>query len=206
MSPARTGSSAPAATEVASPRPAGVVRQPKRPAAPAREEVVELYRLLYTAEGPLGLEEILDALPGAYRSHGYREYRLHLTEQGVPVKEDKWTDREKETAWRWWVSQLIEASVTAKHVTVGARDGSPVRKRRPEELTYTANRAKPPTVIQQVTEDKVVHWTPTIGDTGKRHAAGMAFLQQIRPLLDAPKFDAAHARQLLELAEKAIRT
>ena len=44
-----------------------------------------------------------------------------------------------------------------------------------------------------------------IGDTGKRHAAGTAFLQQVRPVLEVPKLDDAAARNLLELAEKALR-
>lgn len=40
------------------------------------------------------------------------------------------------------------------------------------------------------------HRTPTIGDTGQRHAARMSILQQVRPVLDAPKLDPTAARKL----------
>jgi hypothetical protein len=100
---------------------------------------------------------------------------------------------------------LITTSRAQKRIIGTARDGSRPTGKRRDQLVYTANRNKPPLVVQRVTEDRLVHWTPTIGDTGKRHAAGMSFLQQVRPALDAPKLDATVARKLLELAEKAIR-
>lgn len=190
--------------EVVELHPAERVTKPR--GAPASAEVVELYRLLYLADRPLSFDEIADQLTSAYRSHAYRHYRDELIAEGVPIKDDKWTDREKQTAWLWWVGELVELSRKTKHINVTAQSGGRSTGKRRDQLVYTSNRDKPPTVMVQVTEERLVQWTPSIGDTGKRHAAGMSFLQQVRSVLDAPELDATTARELLELAEKAIRT
>lgn len=193
-----------AGADVVELRPAGQTSKPR--GGPASDEVVELYKLLYLADRSLSFDEIADQLPSAYRSHAYRQYRDAQIAQGVPIKDDKWSDREKQTAWHWWVGELVRTSTETKRVSISARDGSRLRGKRRDQLAYTANRDKPPSVMERVTEDRLVRWTPTIGDTGKRHAAGMSFLQQVRPVLDEPKLDLVKARELLELAEKAIRT
>ena len=137
-------------------RPGGPPASPR--GGSASEEVVELYQLLYTADGHWGSRRSPTSCR-AFRSHAYRQYRDAQTAHGVPIKDDKWSDREKRTAWLWWVGELITTTRPETDHRYGPgreqADGQA-----PDQLVSTANRNKPPLVVQRVTEDRLVHWTP----------------------------------------------
>lgn len=181
--------------------------KPQRRSA-AQPEVVDLYRLLYQPKQPLTVADIAENMPPAYKTHANLEFRKDGESRGYPIKSD-WTAEERHTAWFWWIRELITRNWKTKMVIATDSSGAVVNYtaksgKRLDELAFRANTDTPPVVADVALTEVLVTWTPEIGETGKRHAAGMAFLNQVGALLAKPKLP-DDIKQALELAESAIR-
>lgn len=169
------------------------------------DSTVTLYRLLYEAGRPLTGAEIMDRFSPTARATAYQAWRVKEQALNHPVKENGWTDREKDTAWQWWIGQVIKRSRASGCVTsLSGKGGSGAMKDIVARM-YSFNPDHPPTIKVKVLVEQTAKWSPEIGRIGQRHGAGMAFLQAVGPALAQPRIDQAEARRLLELATEAIR-
>jgi hypothetical protein len=178
--------------------------------------VVDLYRVAYNAGRPVTFAELVDGLPSAYQNDANRAYAKYRDEEGDDPIPDPWSRRQLRTALEWWVRGIIDHNRKGKekHFIATLSDGSPLTGRpvAASEVVYTANRDKPPTVMEQVLVARPTKWTPEIGATGRRHVAGIKFRDQmarIEPLgskvaIKDRERRIAELEEALELATEAL--
>lgn len=181
---------------------------------PAKSEVVDLYRLLYKADHPMNLDEIAKRMNPVCKTFAYVAWREFNREElagrlrgrAFTLNEKDLTEEQRDAAWRWWLSRLLDSMRKTKRVSVTHKDGTPAKGGRySKEPFYAADRDNPPYVRKQVTEHRVVPWAPELDEVNGRHVAGMQFLPQAEDLLKQPKPTVADLKKAVALAVKAIR-
>lgn len=170
----------------------------------ASTETVELFKLVFNAGRPVTFEEIVTGLPAAMRSHAYREYKQHLIEQAVPVKDDGWNDQEKDAAWRWWVGRLVFSGVNTKRLIVETESGRSTRGATQEDKRYTPGIA--PMVDRVVSTTERVPWSPEVELPGVQAVAKANFQQGSTELLraDGRHNTKAEVDRVLRLGRQAL--
>lgn len=140
------------------------------------------------------------------RNHAYRAFKENEARRpGVGPAEDV-PINDKDAAWDWWIGDLIRKRANTKSFSVCSHDGSSAHGKRQDQKVYTVNRDHPPHVEVDVTIRRSVPWTPEIGQTGARLAAGMDFLKRAGAILESPKLPTAEVvKEVLKAGIKAIK-
>src|SRR5262249_11760886 len=113
----------------------------------------------------------------AYQNDANRAYAKFRDEEGDDPIPDPWSRRQLRTALEWWVRGILDRNRKGKdkHFIATLSNGRPLTGRPSMDVVYTANRDKPPTVMEEVLVSKPTKWTPEIGAAGRRHVKGIQF-------------------------------
>jgi hypothetical protein len=152
--------------------------------------VVDLYRLAYNAGRPVTFDELVDGLPSAYQNDANRWWVAKEEAAGRIAPPDPWPATMLRSVKAEWVSTLVTTMTDTQRFSVGRADGRPSRYRtnipRDQQVFSVVKektrggRGGPPMVEEEVLVRRMVPWTPEIGATGRRHVAGIKFLDEAR--------------------------
>jgi hypothetical protein len=199
-------------------------RKPTQPAEPAPiteddSGLVEVYKILVKASEPLTADQIAERVGPGFSSAamtGYREYKQRTDPAWLKGKGPRWNEADQTEAMVWWVRQKLNDGIEFAGWGPGffayanpsadladVLNGTYQRR----ETTYAPGDHVPKVrrlvwVCQPVIED----WSldELIGDN-RRHVASMEFLTKLDAYRGRGKRVSAETRELLELAERAIR-
>jgi hypothetical protein len=133
---------------------------------------------------------LVDGLPSAYQNDANRWWVAKEEAAGRIVAPDPWPSSMLRSVKAAWMVEQVNSMVHTKRFSMYRPDGRPASFRSPwprEQMTYTATKEKarngqggPPMVEEEVLVRRMVPWTPEIGATGRRHVAGIKFLDEAR--------------------------
>jgi hypothetical protein len=178
----------------------------------ASHQLVDVYKILAKAGKPLTVPEIVQQMPSSYRSGASRKYKEHK-EKTDPTwlegKTSQWSDAATAEAMTWYVRQTVRSGCQSKNfrpVTKSwtSRGGTAGKVTR--EGTYEADR--PPTVKRTIWVEKttLVPWSLEEETALARgQVAQHQFLQKLPEYREKAKPTATETKELLDLAERAIR-
>jgi hypothetical protein len=153
--------------------------------------VVDLYRIAYNAGRPVTFDELVDGLPSAYQNDANRWW---LEEhEGYDIPPEPWSASHRRKVKCEWVAKLVSDMTGEKRFYPSQKDGRPARYKGAlprSELVYEAvkeiprrgGKGGPPMVYEEYLARRLVRWTPEIGATGRRHMAGVQFMDEVRRL------------------------
>jgi hypothetical protein len=141
----------------------------------ASEETVALFRWVHNHPRSTFDDIVAKALPPAMRHAAYQAFTANRGQDGEELPEE-WFKIEgnKDLAWRWWVGELVHASVNTKRLSVDAPDGGSARGKRREQLLYSAKTAP----MVKTEDGKVVRWSPEFDQAYERAVAAMRVTQR----------------------------
>lgn len=168
--------------------------------------VVDLYRLAYNAGKPLTFDELVDGMPSAYQNDANRWWVAKEQAAGRIAPPDPWPASMLRSVKAEWLAEKVKSCVHTKRLSVNAADGrSRTSGLHRDQLLYSANKEKPPTVLEEVFVRRAVPWTPEIGATGRRHVAGIKFNDEMARIKNLGSKATKHdLEEALSLAVEAL--
>jgi hypothetical protein len=175
----------------------------------APSEIVALYKYVLKADRPVSFEEIVEnALPPQMRSASYRAYAEHRDKEVGEVLPDAYWEIEanKDLAWRWWVGELVRASVHAKRLSVSAEGGGPATAKRRESSLYSPGLHAPQV---KYPDGKIRPWTVELDAEYEKAVAGQRVVQRaeeaLKRLAPLDKKDRDYVAAVIKDAVRAVK-
>ena len=174
---------------------------------PAGPVTVDLYRFAFNAGRPVTFDELVDGTPSAYQNDANRWWVAREQAAGRDIPDEPWSPSMQRSVKCEWLAIQVHSLIDTKRFSVDRADGKPGRKwgLPRDQLLYSANKGKPPMVLEEVLVKRIVSWTPEIGANGRRHVAGIKFrdeMERIEKL--GSKATRKHLEDALELAQEAL--
>ena len=183
----------------------------------ASRMAVNIWDVLYRSDQPLTFPQIADELTARglrMNTDAMLWYIPHLEATGKAGTAAEYRKLYSNTtpppgilddAWRDYVQFKVREQCGSKRVTSTMGPGGNTKA---EMRTYTANRDKPPMVYRTVitTTRSMVPYDPDFRDkANEAQTAGITFLQRYADLKQQKHLPVAKIRELLDLAEAAVR-
>ena len=184
----------------------------------ASRTTVNIWDVLVRSENPLTVEEIAAELSRRGLRDNTDAVMFHKQEMAAKLDpaaakafEALWANESPPTdfleeAWLAYVTHWLRAGPDTKAFLVTTGDGVDPRSAKAVKR-YSANRERPPMVYRWfiTSESRLVPYDPEQRDQANQgHTAGIEFLRRLAEI-DSKRKVPADVRELLDLAEKAIR-
>jgi hypothetical protein len=167
---------------------------------PASAGLVEVYQILTYAEKPLTVSEIAAQMSDVFRSaavRGFTEHKQKTDPTWLVGKGTPWGEACTTEAMTWWVQRVVQSGCDSEHFIPTTSQPGAYTTGQPPKVRRTTWAQRTVWVEQTA----IVEWSPE----DQAALNELQFLLSLRAYRDKGRHTARETRELLDLAERAIR-